>query len=218
MPYQDALRSATDAGHMDIIEALLAISDDSGVKFELTDAETALLKRNQLTSRKYEAFLDRKDASSKDMPLSCDMASSTNATTVKYWREGDAVLVNYTGMFVGVLDGWFTWPERSYWGPCTCKLTGAALWPVRVGMRTHKLFPIDKNQIRHGYIVENITLTRKVKIIQRSWRRYRTKRVNSARTIQCVFRQCISNPYHPMCQRRLLHEFTQMAAIPLGLV
>lgn len=145
------------------------------------------------------------------------MALSTNATTMTYWREGDTVLVNFTGVFSGVLDGWFTWPERHHCGPCACKLSGVTLWPVRVDKLTHRLFPIDMSQGSHGYIVENTTLTRKVKMIQRSWRRHRTKIVTSARTIQRVFRQCISNPYHPMCQRRLLYEFTQMSPyVPEG--
>lgn len=44
-PYEDALFSAADAGQIDMVEALLAISKDSGVKFDMTEA-IAAAKRN----------------------------------------------------------------------------------------------------------------------------------------------------------------------------
>lgn len=40
-------------------------------------------------------------------------------------------------------------------------------------------------------------------------RRFRDKK---ARIIQGRFRQCVSNPVHPICQRRLMHEFAQIIA------
>lgn len=47
-PYQDALCSACDGGQVELVKALLTMSDDSGVKFDLSDAITAAKQNNHL--------------------------------------------------------------------------------------------------------------------------------------------------------------------------
>jgi len=73
------------------------------------------------------------------------------------------------------------------------------------------LIPLSTN-----YIKSNITLINKIKIIQKYWRKHRILKHNKAAAIiQNQFRYCISNPYHPICKRRLNYEFIQLNEITL---
>jgi len=56
---------------------------------------------------------------------------------------------------------------------------------------------------------KNLTLISKIKLIQRQWRKYKIRKL-AAKIIQNKFRECISNPYHPICKRRLQREFIEM--------
>jgi hypothetical protein len=61
------------------------------------------------------------------------------------------------------------------------------------------------------YIIRNRTLDIFVRRIQGRWRRRLQLKHRCATVIQRCFRSCNSNPYHPMCQRRLLREFTWLS-------
>jgi hypothetical protein len=128
----------------------------------------------------------------------------------KYWREGDLVTVFIAGRQTGILDGWFTWPTRQYHGPREFVSEGMN-WPVRFRKCFfHQYIPVA-NILGAKYIHENKTLKIHVCRIQRCWRNYcMRKRNKAASLIQTVFRNCISNPYHPMCRARLLREFHSM--------
>ena len=141
------------------------------------------------------------------------VSSTSNVNTVMYWNEGDLVKVYFQHMiYVGVLDGWSFWPEKRHHDPYPCVFTGVCMWPVRVRNLTHQHIAIHNVEVHHvgAYIIENKSLTKRASVIQRHWRLYHTKRIVAARMIQRVWKECISNPYHNMCQHRLLHEFTGM--------
>lgn len=64
-------------------------------------------------------------------------------------------------------------------------------------------------RMNNASMTECLTGLRHDLLEQEADRRYKNYK---ARSIQRRFRICISNPYHPMCQRRLMHEFVELQA------
>jgi hypothetical protein len=127
-----------------------------------------------------------------------------NAHTSIYWREYDIVMVKISGLHIGILDGWFSWPIQRHVNPRMFDPEDMMWWPVRVGKLTHRFFALD-------HIIENKTLLIHVRRIQRCWRTKMKMRNAAAIVIQQMFRNCISNPYHPLCRSRMDREYSCMA-------